>query len=192
MKQLGIRPFRIDVPDAALVDLKSRLANTRWPEQLPGRPWERGVPVDYLKRLAQYWAEGFDWREQERLLNSYPQFLTEIDGQTVHFMHVRSTQPHALPLLLIHGWPGSVVEFLDIIGPLTEPGASAGKLTLGDAGGGSSRICCPQCDSRPANAPSRNPPHAGPNSLEFVITGSIAAAACRPSSEIGRHEVELA
>jgi pimeloyl-ACP methyl ester carboxylesterase len=130
MKQLGIRPFRVDVPDAALADLKSRLANTRWPEQLPGEPWERGVPVDYLKRLAQYWADGFDWRAQERLLNSYPQFLTEIDGQTVHFMHVRSTQPDALPLLLIHGWPGSVVEFLDIIGPLTEPGASGPAFDL--------------------------------------------------------------
>jgi epoxide hydrolase len=120
---MTFRPFRIDVPDAALADLKSRLADTRWPEQLPGEPWDRGVPVEYLKRLAQYWADGFDWREQERLLNSYPQFLTEIDGQTIHFMHVESPEPEALPLLLIHGWPGSVVEFLDVIGPLTNPRA---------------------------------------------------------------------
>lgn len=118
---MTLRPFRIDVPDAALNDLKTRLAHTRWPEQLPGEPWERGVPVVYLKALAQYWADGFDWREQERLLNTYPQFLIEIDGQTIHFMHVQSAEPDAVPLLLLHGWPGSVVEFLDLIGPLTDP-----------------------------------------------------------------------
>jgi pimeloyl-ACP methyl ester carboxylesterase len=121
MTQPLVRPFRIEVPDEALTDLRSRLSNTRWPAPLPGAPWERGVPLDYLKRLAQYWADGFDWREQERQLNAYPQFLTTIDGQTIHFLHVRSAEPDAIALLLVHGWPGSVVEFLDVIGPLTNP-----------------------------------------------------------------------
>ncbi len=122
-EDLALRPFRIEVPDAALADLGARLAATRWPEQLPGEPWERGVPVDYLKGLAEYWAHGFDWRATESLLNSYPQYLTEIDGQQIHFLHITSPEPHARPLILLHGWPGSVVEFLDVIGPLSDPRA---------------------------------------------------------------------
>ncbi|HET6731742.1 epoxide hydrolase family protein [Mycobacterium sp.] len=118
-----MEPFRIDIPDAELTDLTSRLAATRWPDQLPSEPWARGVPVEYLKELATYWADGFDWRAQEAELNSYPQFRTEIDGQTIHFLHVQSPEPHARPLILLHGWPGSVVEFLDIIGPLSNPRA---------------------------------------------------------------------
>ena len=121
--QLTLEPFRIAIPDADLADLTTRLAATRWPEQLPGTPWQRGVPVDYLKQLAGYWADGFDWRAQEAELNSYPQFRTQIDGQTVHFLHVESPEPNARPLILLHGWPGSVVEFLDIIGPLSDPRA---------------------------------------------------------------------
>jgi pimeloyl-ACP methyl ester carboxylesterase len=121
--ELILEPFRIAIPDADLADLASRLAATRWPEQLPGTPWQRGVPVDYLKRLADYWADGFDWRAQEAELNSYPQFRTQIDGQTIHFLHVESPEPTARPLILLHGWPGSVVEFLDIIGPLSNPRA---------------------------------------------------------------------
>ncbi|GFG51148.1 epoxide hydrolase [Mycolicibacterium agri] len=120
---LTLEPFRIAIPDADLADLKTRLAATRWPEQLPGPPWQRGVPVDYLRALAEYWADGFDWRAQEAELNSYPQYRTQIDGQTVHFLHVESPEPHARPLILLHGWPGSVVEFLDIIGPLSDPRA---------------------------------------------------------------------
>jgi epoxide hydrolase len=116
-------PFRIEVPDADLMDLKSRLAATRWPDQLPSEPWARGVPVEYLNELASYWADGFDWRAQEAELNSYPQFRTQIDGQTIHFLHVESHEPHARPLILLHGWPGSVVEFLDVIGPLSNPRA---------------------------------------------------------------------
>ena len=116
-----IAPFRVDVPDADLADLTARLAATRWPEQLPGTPWQRGVPVDYLRELADYWAHAFDWRAQEAELNSHPQFRTVIDGQTVHFLHVTSPEPHARPLVLLHGWPGSVVEFLDVIGPLADP-----------------------------------------------------------------------
>ena len=121
--QLTLEPFRITIPDADLADLKARLAATRWPEQLPGTPWQRGVPVDYLRQLADYWASEFDWRAQEAELNSYPQFRTQIDGQTVHFLHVESPEPAARPLILLHGWPGSVVEFLDIIGPLSNPRA---------------------------------------------------------------------
>ncbi len=121
--QLTLEPFRIAIPDADLADLKARLAATRWPEQLPGTPWQRGVPVDYVRQLADYWASEFDWRAQEAELNSYPQFRTQIDGQTVHFLHVESPEPNARPLILLHGWPGSVVEFLDIIGPLSNPRA---------------------------------------------------------------------
>ena len=121
--QLKLEPFRIAIPEADLADLTTRLAATRWPEQLPGTPWQRGVPVDYLKQLADYWANGFDWRAQEAELNSYPQFRTQIDGQTVHFLHVESPEPNARPLILLHGWPGSVVEFLDIIRPLSNPRA---------------------------------------------------------------------
>jgi pimeloyl-ACP methyl ester carboxylesterase len=118
---LTLEPFRIAIPDEELADLTSRLAATRWPEQLPGTPWQRGVPVDYLKQLADHWADGFDWRAQEAELNSYPQFRTQIDGQTVHFLHIESPEPTARPLIMLHGWPGSVVEFLDVIGPLSNP-----------------------------------------------------------------------
>jgi pimeloyl-ACP methyl ester carboxylesterase len=122
-----IKPFRIDVPRTDLDDLAARLGRIRWSEPLPGNPWERGVPVAYLKDLARYWAESYDWRRQEARLNEYPQFRTEIDGQPVHFLHIRSAEPDALPLVLVHGWPGSIVEFLDVIGPLTDPRAHGGE-----------------------------------------------------------------
>jgi pimeloyl-ACP methyl ester carboxylesterase len=121
-----IRPYRVDIAQSELADLADRLRRTRWSGQLPGEPWTRGVPVDYLRELAAYWADGYDWRRQESELNEHPQFTTEIDGQHLHFLHVRSPEPHALPLLLLHGWPGSVVEFLDLIGPLTDPSAHGG------------------------------------------------------------------
>ncbi|MEU6077178.1 epoxide hydrolase family protein [Micromonospora sp. NPDC047074] len=121
-----MRPFRVDVPQSALDDLTDRLGRTRWGQQLPGGDWERGVPVEYLRELAGYWAGGYDWRAHEARLNAYPQFTTEIDGQNIHFLHVRSAEPDALPLVLSHGWPGSVVEFLDVIGPLTDPRAHGG------------------------------------------------------------------
>jgi epoxide hydrolase len=121
-----IRPFRIEIPQADLDDLRQRLARTRWPDELPGAGWESGVPLDYLKGLAEYWRTGFDWRAQEAQLNELPQFTTEIDGQTIHFLHVRSSEPGALPLLVTHGYPSSVVEFLKIIGPLTDPKAHGG------------------------------------------------------------------
>jgi pimeloyl-ACP methyl ester carboxylesterase len=122
----AIRPFRIDIPQADLDDLRDRLARTRWPDQLPGVGWTRGVPLDYLKDLAAYWADSYDWRAQETTLNQFPQFTTTIDGQNLHLLHIRSPEPEALPLLLTHGWPGSVVEFLDIIGPLANPRAHGG------------------------------------------------------------------
>ncbi len=123
----GIRPFRIDIPQSRLDDLASRLANTRWPDELPGVGWSRGVPVGYLKELADYWRTGYDWRAQEAALNEYPQFMVNVDGQETHFMHVRSPEPGALPLLLLHGWPGGVVDFLDVIGPLADPRSHGGN-----------------------------------------------------------------
>ncbi len=116
-----VTPFRINVPQVALDDLQDRLARTRWPDELPGAGWDYGVPVNYLRELAEYWRTIYDWREHEARLNAYPQFTTTIDGQNIHFLHVRSAEPGALPLILTHGWPGSVAEFLDIIGPLTDP-----------------------------------------------------------------------
>ena len=116
-----IEEFRINIPQADLDDLADRLARTRWPASLPGTGWDRGVPVGYLRELAAYWRHGFDWRAAEARLNSYPQYTTEIDSQKIHFLHVRSPEPNATPLLLIHGWPGSIVEFLHVIGPLSDP-----------------------------------------------------------------------
>jgi microsomal epoxide hydrolase len=116
-----MQPFRIEIPPGALEDLKTRLAMTRWPAEIPGLGWSRGVPLDYLKELAEYWRTEYDWRADEAVLNSYPQYRMEIDGTNVHFIHVRSPEPDALPLLLTHGWPGSVAEFLDVIGPLSDP-----------------------------------------------------------------------
>jgi pimeloyl-ACP methyl ester carboxylesterase len=121
-----IKPFHIDIPQADLDDLARRLDAVRWPDELPGVGWDYGVPLGYLKELAGHWRTGFDWRAQEKLLNDLPHFTTEIDGQHVHFVHVRSPEPDALPLVLTHGWPGSFVEFLDVIGPLTDPRAHGG------------------------------------------------------------------
>jgi pimeloyl-ACP methyl ester carboxylesterase len=122
----AIRPFKIEVTDQVLDDLRDRLVRTRWPDELAGVGWDYGVPRDYLRELATYWETGFDWPAQERRLNVYPQFVTTIGGQRVHFLHVRSPEPDALPLVLTHGWPGSVAEFLEVIGPLTDPAAHGG------------------------------------------------------------------
>ncbi len=123
----AIRPFRISIPQAQLDDLKERLARTRWPDELPDVGWDYGVPVGYLKDLAKYWRDDYDWRAQEEKLNALPQFTAKIGGQNVHFIHVRSAEPNALPLIITHGWPGSIVEFLRIIGPLTDPRAHGGN-----------------------------------------------------------------
>lgn len=121
-----MRPFRIAVPDADLDDLRSRIGATRWPGELTGVGWDRGVPQDYLRELAEYWRTEYDWRAAEAEMNRFPQFHTEIDGVDVHFLHVRSPEPDATPLLLTHGWPGTIVEFLDVIGPLSDPRAHGG------------------------------------------------------------------
>jgi pimeloyl-ACP methyl ester carboxylesterase len=122
-----IRPFRVEIPQAALDDLRDRLARTRWPNELPGSDWSRGVPLEYLRELAEHWRTSYDWRENEARLNEHPQFTTTIDGTNVHFLHIRSPEPDALPLIVTHGWPGSIVELLDIIEPLTDPRAHGGE-----------------------------------------------------------------
>jgi hypothetical protein len=121
-----ITPFRIDIPQDRLDDLHARLADTRWPDELPDVGWSYGMPVAYVRDLAEHWRTSYDWRKHEAALNEHPQFVTDIHGQRVHFMHVRSPEPDPLALVLIHGWPGSFVEFLDVIGPLTDPRAHGG------------------------------------------------------------------
>jgi epoxide hydrolase len=116
-----IRPFEIAIADAELDDLGRRLETARWPATVAGDGWDRGVPVSYLRRIAEYWRTSFDWRAQEARLNAFPQFVTTIDGQPLHFVHVRSALPDALPLVLSHGYPSSFAEFTDLIGPLTDP-----------------------------------------------------------------------
>ncbi|MEU6814419.1 epoxide hydrolase family protein [Streptomyces sp. NPDC046860] len=122
----GVRPFRIAVPESELADLRLRLDLTRWPDELPGTGWERGVPRDYLRELAHYWRHEYDWRAAEARLNEWPQFTTTIDGANIHFAHVRSPEPGATPLIVTHGWPGSFAEFERIAGPLTDPRAHGG------------------------------------------------------------------
>ncbi|MFI5713931.1 epoxide hydrolase family protein [Kribbella sp. NPDC051620] len=121
-----MKPFTIDIPQSALDDLKYRLDHSRLPAPLPGDGWDTGVPVGWLSELVEYWRTEYDWRAAEKQLNSFPQYTTEIDGQRIHFLHVKSPIPDALPLVLTHGWPGSIAEFLDIIGPLTDPAAHGG------------------------------------------------------------------
>jgi pimeloyl-ACP methyl ester carboxylesterase len=121
-----IRPFQIAIPQADLDDLRDRLARTRWAAELPGAGWRFGTSLTYVQELAEYWRTAYDWRAQEARLNAFPQFITTIDGQPTHYLHVRSAEPDALPLILTHGWPGSVVEFLAMIGPLTDPRGHGG------------------------------------------------------------------
>lgn len=121
-----IRPFRIEIPQADLDDLRSRLDRVRWAQEIEGAGWDYGVPLSVLKPLVDYWKNTYDWRAWEARLNSFPQFTTTIDGQNVHFLHVKSPEPGALPLILTHGWPGSVAEFLNIIEPLADPRAHGG------------------------------------------------------------------
>ncbi|WP_439692343.1 epoxide hydrolase family protein [Curtobacterium sp. SP.BCo] len=123
----AVRPFRIDVPDADLDDLARRLATTRWPAPETVPDWSQGVRLPSAQELVEHWRDRYDWRRSEAALNSFPQFLTEIDGLDVHFVHVRSRTPGALPLLLTHGWPGSVADFAGLIGPLTDPAAFGGR-----------------------------------------------------------------
>jgi pimeloyl-ACP methyl ester carboxylesterase len=125
-----IVPFSIAVPQADLDDLAARLGRTRWPDRETtagtDQPWQQGLPLDVAQRIAAHWAGGYDWRRAEARLNAFPQFRTEVDGLGIHFLHVRSPQADALPVVMTHGWPGSVVEFLKVIGPLTDPVAHGG------------------------------------------------------------------
>jgi pimeloyl-ACP methyl ester carboxylesterase len=120
------RPFEVDVSDDTVEDLRNRLASTHWPDDSPTDGWEYGTDPTYLRRLCKYWREEFDWAAFERRFNRFDQFMTNVDGQRVHFYHVRSPEPDAVPLLLSHGWPGSVAEFLDVLGPLSDPASHGG------------------------------------------------------------------
>ena len=123
----AVVPFKIHVPDAVLADLKQRLARTRLPGEITASEWDYGTNLAYLKELVAYWRDRFDWRAAETRLNRFDQFTTKVDGLDVHFIHQRSKHPNALPLVITHGWPGSIVEFTKIIGPLTDPTAYGGN-----------------------------------------------------------------
>ena len=127
----GVRPFRIAVPQRDLDDLRMRLERTRWGDDLGGAGADYGVPAEYVRYLSAHWQHGYDWRAWEERINQHPQFETTIDGQRVHFLHVRSKERGALPIIMTHGWPGSIVEFLDVIAPLVDPVAHGGQA--GDA-----------------------------------------------------------
>ena len=124
-----IVPFKISIPQSELDDLRSRLQRTRWPETETVGDWSQGVPLEYAKSLCAYWADGYDWAAREAHLNGFPQYVTTIDGLPIHFVHVPSPHPGAMPLVLTHGWPGSFVEFLEVIGPLTDPVAHGGDAS---------------------------------------------------------------
>ena len=123
----AIEPFALQVPENELDDLRRRLTQTRWPEKEPVSDWRQGVPLDKLRALCAYWADGYDWRRCETMLNGFGQYRTDISGLGIHFLHVRSPHEDALPLVMSHGWPGSVVEFHKVIGPLTNPTAHGGE-----------------------------------------------------------------
>jgi pimeloyl-ACP methyl ester carboxylesterase len=123
----SVEPFRIAIPDDELIDLRERLRRTRWPERECVDDWSQGIPLAYTRDLAAYWADGYDWRAREKALNRFDHFMTEIDGLDVHFIHQRSPHPDALPLIITHGWPGSIVEFHKVIEPLTDPTSHGGR-----------------------------------------------------------------
>lgn len=118
--------FRIDVADDVLADLHARLDRTRWPNQIDGAGWDYGAELSYVQELCGYWREGFDWRAEEARLNAWDQFATTVDGQRIHFVHARSTEPDAMPLMIAHGWPGSIVVFTKVIEPLRDPASHGG------------------------------------------------------------------
>jgi pimeloyl-ACP methyl ester carboxylesterase len=122
----SIRPFEIHVPESELVDLRKRIADTRWPDKDPANDTSQGVPLATMQSLLKYWGNDYDWRKVEKSLNALPEFVTTIDGVDIQFIHVRSREPHAMPLILTHGWPGSPLEFINTIGPLTDPVAYGG------------------------------------------------------------------
>jgi microsomal epoxide hydrolase len=147
----AIEPFAIHVDDAVLDDLRARLAIARLPDQIPGTGWEYGFPTDYLRELVDHWRDRYDWRAHEARLNELAHFRTTIDGQSIHFVHARSAHADARPLLLVHGWPGSIVEFLDVIPRLTDPEAHGGRA--GDA----FHVVAPSLPGHGFSAPTRAP-----------------------------------
>jgi pimeloyl-ACP methyl ester carboxylesterase len=122
-----ITPFKIDVPEDDLRDLRERLQRTRWPDRETVDDWSQGIPLAFVQDLCEYWGDGYDWREREARLNDFPQFRTAIDGLGIHFIHARSPHDDAMPLVITHGWPGSIVEFHKVIGPLTDPTSHGGR-----------------------------------------------------------------
>ncbi len=120
------QPFKLDIPDADLDDLRRRLRATRWPDPETVTDWSQGIPLAYVQEVCAYWADEYDWRARESRINAFPQFRADALGLGVHFIHVRSPEPAALPLVMTHGWPGSVVDFLKVIGPLADPAAHGG------------------------------------------------------------------
>ena len=160
----AIRPFTIEIPEADLEDLRARIAATRWPEKETVADQSQGVPLATMQALARYWATEYDWRKCEAKLNALPQFITEIDGLDIHFIHVRSKHEDAMPLIVTHGWPGSVIEQLKIIEPLTDPTAHGaqrvGRLPPGDPVDAGLRVLR-QADHAPAGARDTSP---GPGS----------------------------
>ena len=186
---LIIEPYRVDVPDAVIVDLRERLERTRFPNQVRGTGWDMGTELGYLRELLDYWRDDFDWLAVEARLNALGNFVTEVDGQRVHFLHVRSPEPDALPVVISHGWPGSVVEFLDVIGPLTDPPRTAATPPTRST---SSRRRCrvtasrgrrPSRGGRPGAWPARSrrswPSSATTATARRAATG---ARSCRPTS----------
>lgn len=127
MPDAAVKPFRIAATDDQLADLKRRLAATRWPEAEPVNDWSQGIPLAYMQDVCRYWANEYDWRAREGALNRLPQFIAAIDGCDIHFVHVRSPAANAMPLLITHGWPGSIAEFTEVIGPLSDPAAHGGS-----------------------------------------------------------------
>src|SRR5271157_597249 len=125
--QFAIRPFRVDMSEEAIADLRRRIAATRWPDKETVADQSQGAQLSSLQALVRYWGSGYDWRKAEAKLNTLPQFMTNIDGLDIHFIHVRSRHKDALPMIVTHGWPGSVFEFLKAIGPLTDPTAHGGS-----------------------------------------------------------------
>jgi len=123
----SIRPFRSKIPESAIADMRRRAASTRWPDKQTVADGSQGVQLAKLKELVRYWATGYDWRKGEAKLNAFPQFVTTIDGVDIHFIRVRSRQPNAMPLIITHGWPGSIIEQLKVVGPLTDPTAHGGR-----------------------------------------------------------------
>src|ERR687898_101508 len=127
MTDLAVRPFRIDVPEEELLDLRRRVAATRWPDKETVTDQSQGVQLAKIQPLIQYWGTDYDWRKAEAKLNALPQFVTTIDGVDIQFVHVKSRHSNAMPLLMTHGWPGSIFELLKVVGPLTAPTAYGGR-----------------------------------------------------------------